>query len=284
MATYSHTGTSVAAQLLAYNGRDDKLFAGAISQSGAPARINVLPTVEDWNPVVANISFQVGCENATSVLDCLRTIPSDELNEVINATASRGGGLGIVIDGDFIVDAPATQLDNGDFVHVPYLVGANSDEGTGFGPNGIDTTDEFLDYITSSYSVDNGTAQDLSILYPDIPASGIPASLPGRPDESLGLQFKRSSALAGDASQTAPRRLAAEMWAKHDVPAYSYRFNVIVNEQDPNYGATHFQEVAFVFVSRKSLCPSRCKADQVPLPRSITRKDMATRKTATRTH
>lgn len=147
------------------------------------------------------------------------------------------------------MDAPASQLDNGDFVHVPYLVGANSDEGTGFGPSGIDTTADLLNYVRSSYGVDNSTAQDMAILYPDVPAIGIPASLPGRPDESLGLQFKRSSALAGDASQTAPRRLAAEMWAKHDVPAYSYRFNVIVNEQDPNYGATHFQEVAFVFVS-----------------------------------
>jgi hypothetical protein len=41
-----------------------------------------------------------------------------------------------------------------------------------------------------------------------------------------------------------------QLWAKHGVPAYSYRFNVIVNGLDASIGVPHFQEVAFVFVSR----------------------------------
>jgi triacylglycerol lipase len=40
-----------------------------------------------------------------------------------------------------------------------------------------------------------------------------------------------------------------QLWAKHGVPAYSYRFNVIVNGLDASIGVPHFQEVAFVFVS-----------------------------------
>lgn len=214
--------------------------------------------MEDWEPVIARISDAVGCANATSAIACLRKVPVEDLNAVLNSTAAQGAGNGFVLDGDFMVDAPATQLDAGEFVHVPYLIGANSDEGTGFGPSQINTTDQFLAYITQSYGVDSGTAQDLAILYPDIPNIGIPATLPGRPDASLGLQFKRSSALATDTSQVAPRRFATEMFAKHGVPAYSYRFNVIVNGQNYQYGVTHFQEVAFVFVSLRKAISLAC--------------------------
>ena len=252
-------GSIVASQLLAYNGRDDKLFAHAIAQSGNPAGLRALPTVETWEPVIARISSAVGCANATSAVACLRTVPVEELNAVLNSTVAQGGGNGFVLDGDFMVNDPATQLNEGNFVHVPYLIGANSDEGTGFGPRQINTTDQFLAYISQSNGVDNATAQDLAILYPDIPNIGIPASLPGRPDASLGLQFKRSSALATDTSQMAPRRFATEMFAKHGVPAYSYRFNVIVNGLNYQYGVPHFQEVAFVFVSLRLVIPLVCR-------------------------
>jgi carboxylesterase type B len=248
-------GTIVASQLLAYKGRDDKLFAHAIAESGNPAGLRALPTVEDWEPVIVRISNAVGCANATSAIACLRTVPVEDLNAVLNSTVAQGGGNGFVLDGDFMVNAPATQLDAGDFVHVPYLIGANSDEGTGFGPRQINNTEQFLAYITTSNGVDNATAQDLAILYPDIPNIGIPATLPGRPDASLGLQFKRSSALATDTSQMAPRRFATEMFAKHDVPVYSYRFNVVVNGGSYQYGVPHFQEVAFVFVSLHVVIP-----------------------------
>jgi len=240
-------GTIVASQLLAYKGRDDKLFAHAIAESGNPAGLRALPTVDDWEPVIARISDAVGCANATSAVACLRTVPVEELNAVLNSTVAQGGGNGFVLDGDFMVEDPATQLNEGNFVHVPYLIGANSDEGTGFGPRQINTTEQFLAYITQSNGVDNATAQDLAILYPDIPNIGIPATLPGRPDASLGLQFKRSSALATDTSMMAPRRFATEMFAKYDVPVYSYRFNVVVNGGSYQYGVPHFQEVAFVF-------------------------------------
>jgi len=238
-------GWVVSALLLAYNGRDDKLFSGAIAQSGPPARIQALPTVEDWEPVIANISSRVGCADAESVLDCLRTVPSKELSDVFNST--RSAGLGVVIDGDFVVDAPATQLERGDFVPVPFLIGSNSDEGISGAR--INTTAQFLNNIVNTYKVDNGTAQDLAILYPDVPAIGLPATVKGRPAASRGLQLKRVSALATDVGQGAPRRLTVQLWAKQGVPAYSYRFNVIVNGLDASIGVPHFQEVAFVFVS-----------------------------------
>lgn len=105
-------------------------------------------------------------------------------------------------------------------------MGTNSDEGSGFSQP-ANTTSQFLEGLAEQ-GYDNATAQDLSILYPDIPDIGIPATLPGRPNATIGLQFKRTAAMYGDMVMTAPRRLSAQMWAKHGVPAYSYRFNVLV--------------------------------------------------------
>jgi carboxylesterase type B len=224
----SSGGTSVGAQLLAYNGRDDGLFAGAIAESGNPVGLNPYPTVEDWEPVIARISRKTGCSNSTDLLTCLRAVPTAKMNDVINSTATEDAAYGPVIDGDMIVAPAATQLEQGNFVHVPYLIGCNSDEGTGFGPQQINTTKQFLDVVEEYESFDEETAQDLAILYPDIPAIGIPASFPGRPNGTYGLQFKRTSALFGDFSMHGPRRWTAQQWVKNGAKAFTYRFNVVV--------------------------------------------------------
>ena len=225
----SSGGASVGAQLLAYNGRDDKLFSGAIAESGAPVGINPYPTAESWAPVIANISRATGCSNATDLLTCLRAVPTAKLNDVFNSSLTSGAQFGTVIDGDFIVAPAATQLKTGAFVHVPYLIGCNSDEGTGFGGLGYNTTSELNNGIETSESLDAATAQDLLILYPDIPDIGVPSSYPGRPNGTFGLQFKRASALFGDISMHGPRRWTVMQWVKNRAPAYTYRFNVVVS-------------------------------------------------------
>lgn len=223
---------SVGVQLLAYNGRDDKLFIGAIGESGSPVTPAPYPSPESWEPVIANISAGVGCQNASDVLDCLRAAPVEKLNDVINSTATAGANYVPVIDGDLVAQAASVQLEQGLFVRVPYLAGTNSDEGTSFGPSQINTTEQFLAYCRQnpwSHISDNATASDLAILYPDIPAIGIPATIKGRPSPALGLQFKRTSALAGDLLMQAPRRLMAHSWAKYNTTMYTYRFNVLVS-------------------------------------------------------
>ncbi|KAK3626610.1 hypothetical protein LTR56_019676 [Elasticomyces elasticus] len=233
----SSGGTSVGAQLLAYNGRDDKLFSGAIAESGAPVGLTPYPTVQTWEPIIANLSAAVGCSSSADVLSCFRSVPTDQMNAAINSSVTSGAQYGPVVDGDFIVDHAETQLERGDFVHVPYIIGANSDEGTGFGPRQVNTTQQFLSWMTSQ-GIDNATAQDMAIR---------------RPNETFGLQFKRSSAAAGDVSMHAPRRLTASLWAAGNATVYTYRFNVIPNGISWAYGAVHFQEVAFVFYNTMGL-------------------------------
>jgi carboxylesterase type B len=151
-----------------------------------------------------------------------------------------------IIDGEFIVQSPTTQLLNGKFVHVPVLIGTNTDEGTSFGPKGIDTDAEFLAYLTA-LSTDNSALSSLAVLYPDIPEIGIPETFHAIPGADLGLQYKRSSAVIGDAIMHAPRRFMSQIWAKAGISSYSYRFNVLPHGILASAGSNHFKEVAFVF-------------------------------------
>lgn len=170
-----------------------------------------------------------------------------------------------VIDGDFYRESPTLQLQAGSFVKVPLLIGANQDEGTAFGPRGINTTGEVAEYIQNSYTTDNSSINTLLVLYPDIPEIGIPGTFHGRPGADLGLQYKRTSgrllpsqvfkgtnsmpALVGDFSMHAPRRAASQAWLAHNVTCYSYVFNVLVNGQPSSIGSTHFQEGKFISMS-----------------------------------
>jgi triacylglycerol lipase len=242
-------GFSVGSQLVAYGGRDDGLFRGAISESGVVAKLaSPKVTAESWQPYYDNIIAAVGCGNATNSLACLRTVPVDILSNVLNSSVTAHASFSVVIDNDFFPDSGSNLLLAGKFVKVPYLLGANHDEGTAFGVRGINTTEEFLASLTSS-GIDNATASTIAVVYPNIPEIGIPPTFPGVPPASLeyGTQFKRAAAYGGDSIMHAPRRFTSQVWAKYNTTSYSYVFDVIPNGLDGTVGATHFQEVAFVF-------------------------------------
>lgn len=246
--------TGVGVQLVAYGGRDDGLFRAAITESGSPVASKRLST-EAWQPMYDNITAAAGCSNASDTLACLRTVPTKQLSAVFNSSITASAYWGINIDNDMILKSGTAQLLAGEFVKVPHLTGRNFDEGTQFATKGINTTTQFLSLIQSA-GLDNETTATLAALYPDIPAIGIPATLAGRPspsEASLGAQWKRVAAYAGDLQQHAPRRLMTQMWAKYNASSYSYRFNVLVNGVSRSLGATHFQEVAFVFNNTQGL-------------------------------
>ncbi|KXS19474.1 alpha/beta-hydrolase [Gonapodya prolifera JEL478] len=268
---------SVFAHTIAYNGRDDGLFRGAIGQSGFgglfvryPGGLNNTAAMQDnYDKLVRNTSCasKVGTQES---LTCLQDLPFAEINMALNVTAGATlGPWSPMLDGDFISDLPSKQLKDGRFVKVPLLVGSNTDEGTGFGagrgpPGGVNTDADFKVAIAGILSNQSVAAAGLSAgqikdqlmyLYPNIQALGIP-SLDTWPElvtpnstiaNTLGLQFRRTSALFGDYTIHYTRRRANLGWSDHGVPSYAYRFDVIVNGVPPSFGAVHFQEVAFVF-------------------------------------
>lgn len=248
-------GMSVGMQLVAYGGRDDGLFRAAISQSGTlPGIAATTSTPESWQPFYDRILKATNCSTAANSLDCLRKIPVDALSAVFNSSVTKGAPFSPVVDGDFIPSSSTSLLLAGQFLKVPYLLGVNHDEGSAFAPRGINTTSQLLYFLTIA-GLDNTTANALTTLYPDDPSLGIPPTFLGRPpaSQTWGSQFKRVAAIMGDLGMHAPRRLTNEIWAKYGVKSYSYSFDMIPNGHSQEAGATHFQEVAFVFCNFEGL-------------------------------
>ena len=243
-------GFSVGGQLVAYGGRDDGLFRGAIQQSGSGPTTTRYLTAAGWDPYYNNIVQATNCSGVNDTLACLRTVPIDRLSAVFNSSVTAAvPGWGPQIDGDFLQASSNTLFSNGQFVKVPLLHGQNADEGTAFGVRGINTTDQFLAAVRQR-GADNATATTIATLYPDDPDVGVPSTLVGRPppsQASLGYQWKRSAAFVGDMVMHAPRRFTSQIWAANNLSAYAYYFDVLVHGLPPTVGSTHFQEVAFVF-------------------------------------
>lgn len=267
---------SVAAQILAYNGRDDGLFRGAIAESGFGAPLDRFPggfngTQRMQDTYDSLVSSVPSCENLVGLqesLACLRKAPLIEIHQAL--TASNGRTWAPVLDGDFFTDYTTNQLENGRFNKVPILIGANTDEGASFGvgrrPNGgnVDTDDEMREAITTIIPPEaekntgktvSELADELMDVYPNDQSTGIPSLdswphiiKPGDPYASqFGAQYRRSAALFGDHLMQYQRRRANKAWDKHGVPSYVYRFNIRPNGQPPHAGVGHFQEVSFVF-------------------------------------
>lgn len=244
-------GRSVAAQILAYGGRDDHLFRAAIMESGTGYETDFgeVPTTGlGWQEYYSTLVSKTNCTDAADTLQCMREVPAWDLSNVLNATASPVF-TDSIIDGDFIQGPRWQLIRDGKFVHVPVIVGNNMDEGASFATRGINTTAEW-EALLRSHGAGNATVAELSALYPDDPAVGIPATLAGRPEGALasyGAQYKRVAAYMGDRGYVGPRRAWAQSWADAGLAAYSYVFDVLVNGMSPASGAGHFQEVAFVF-------------------------------------
>jgi carboxylesterase type B len=212
-----------------------------------------LTSISEYQPKFAALSKAAGCGNSTSTLDCLRALPFTVLNNILNTT-DFSGGWNPALDGDFIARYGSEQLAEGDFVHVPIIDGANSDEGVSFSPLGINSTADIEKYL-------NTTSSTQWALSPDVVEDLLRVYTSGQPDYLIpstqelgqnvtslgpifGPEYRASAAYFGDEVFIANRRKTCEVWAANNVSAYSYRFNAIPTGS--SYVA-HFQEVAFVF-------------------------------------
>jgi carboxylesterase type B len=249
-------GASVGAHTVAFGGRNDSLFRGAIAHSGGPNGFQP-PTAARSLATFNSILNLTGCANATDSIACLRKVPTATYTSAVNGTS---GSYGPVVDGVWFETVNSEQTSEGNFLRVPLLLGNNADEGTNFAGGapyigGLPTTS----YNTSGFlstaagyvrnaSASDGAVAALSVLYPDIPAIGVPHSHHGRLNATFGAAYARVATLAGDMSIHRGRRLSAQMWAKYGVPVYSYDFTAWpIGGLDDFVGTTHFTEIQLAF-------------------------------------
>lgn len=238
---------SVGVHTVAYGG-EEGLFHQAIGQSGNVVRPAYNATLAQTT--FDNVTETVGCGNATDKLDCLRQQSYESLNAAFNVTALSFPSYP---DGGIIPNSTYNAMLNGDFVKVPFLIGTNSDEGSGgFGALGINNDSDFRAYLTEQ-GFDEQSAMIIEAVYPDIPAIGIPATLTYVRNSTYGYQFKRASALGGDFAMTAGRRFINQQYTRYNTTNYAYRFNTIPYPLTAEVGVAHFQEVAFVFDNTEGL-------------------------------
>ena len=136
---------SVGYHIVAYNGRDDKLFRGAIMESGNTIQPDPQYTADRFEGRFQGLVDLANCTDASDVVGCLRQAPFDLINAAINTTNATGWRP--VVDGDIDSGYGSQLLAAGNYVHVPIISGANSDEGTLWGPTGINTSDQFYAYL-----------------------------------------------------------------------------------------------------------------------------------------
>lgn len=151
----------------------------------------------------------------------------EEFSAVLNKTQAPFTFIPVK-DGDFLADFATNQLARGDFLKVPILIGANSDEGSAFGqgrgPNGgpVNTDEDMRWAIRNAIPAQAKTTTGKSVeelvdeamtLYPNDQSVGIPSleTWPHiiQPGEEIavarGLQQRRTGAFVGDMYVQAPR-------------------------------------------------------------------------------
>jgi para-nitrobenzyl esterase len=140
------------------------LFHRAISESGTCTTHQ--HSAADAAPVIDQLVASVGCNGSADALACLRQLPAEDL---LNANFLGDGwaGANLIIDGGFLPDQPRALFAAGRFNKVPYLLGANADEGNEQIPS--PTLGELLSqngYLGALRSFYGDHAEEVAALYP----------------------------------------------------------------------------------------------------------------------
>lgn len=212
------------------------LFHRAISQSGG-CTVGVQST-EDASAAADALTEIVGCDLAPDRLACLRGVPTDELLDAgpLLDLLPEGGGLGLSVDGGFLPEHPRETLDRRERrPKIPWILGANTDEGTLFAIGSPEiTAAEYTAELIARYG---GYAAEIEALYP--------ATAFGTPRDAL-------IRVSGDSSLVCSTYDVATRYAKRRQRTFVYHFARVppLGVLDVlDLGAFHGLEIAYVFGS-----------------------------------
>ncbi|EFQ86252.1 hypothetical protein PTT_18565 [Pyrenophora teres f. teres 0-1] len=245
---------SVAAQIVAFGGKEEGLFHGAIMQSGTAAAGQPFLNATAREARFQSVLNATACGDAEDVVQCLQNVPRNIL-----ATANPTQSVLFTVNDDFFPELPSTLLAQGRFAHVPVILGTNRNDGSNIFASlvtalkaPVNTIEDFTAVLISrGYTA--SVAQKLWDLYGDEidnpTEAGLDTMLPTQGPE-LGSEFPRVSLWVGDEIFAFARRMYNQIWDKAGVPSYSYFFDVPPADSFLNtsvYGVPHFAEIPYVF-------------------------------------
>lgn len=244
---------SVGHHFLAYGGRDDGLFHAGIAQSGGPLTTRSLISLDQQDTLYNDVLNSTNCTGEEDTLECLRAAPVDALQ-----VAFESLNFFPVLDGGIITGTPSVALREGRFVKRPLLIGTNTNEGTAFSygsSRGVHISADFRAMIVrtgqgrglENRTIDALVDHYLNRLSPRQAQTDLSTVLLS-PSPEYGSLWGKVTLYAGDYQFNAGRRYVTQLWARYGVLAYSYRFDAVPNGiSSKTLGATHFQEIPFVF-------------------------------------
>lgn len=221
-------------------------FAAAIMQSGGCPVFPALETARGPLPPATDqgqrFAAAIGCAAAPDVAACLRSQPVDKLLATLPGTAgllSDGESYGPTVDGFVLPEDAHDAVASGRAVPVPFVLGANSDEGTVF-------TQSLAGMTAAQYEARVKAlfgAQATKVL------EHYPADVYDTPRDAF-------SDLLGDAAFVCPARRVARWWSGAGRPTWLYQFAYVTQAAERlGLGAHHGAEIPFVFGNRQRPTP-----------------------------
>ncbi len=212
------------------------LFHRAISQSGGCT--TGIATAAEAATRASGVSAAVGCDGAPDELACLRSAPVSALLDAMGANVELDFSRGLMaIDGGFLPAHPRALFDAGTFAQVPYLLGANADEGTLFfiGATEITTPAEYTAALQAQFGA--ALATQVETVYPLTSFATPQAAL---------------IRVVGDAALVCPTYDVARRVAAAGRRTYVYQFRRVLPLPFVSLlklGAFHGADIPFVFGS-----------------------------------
>ncbi|KAK7217924.1 hypothetical protein V2G26_005927 [Clonostachys chloroleuca] len=233
---------SIAYQMFSYDGRDDKLFRGAILESGGVTGAQI-HDLSYYNTPYENFTRSAGCWTASDKLACLRALDQDTIYK-----AQQSLTWNPIIDGYFLTGYPSQLMREDKFNPVPMIIGANTDES--FVMNKPNTDEELFReaFRWRNYALSALTMRKLMELYPNDPCYAPPYHITNCTVlASRGLQGRRAAAIGSDITMISGRRKMAELYTSAGKDVFSYRFDQLAYGYNEWDGVKHFANVAFSF-------------------------------------
>jgi carboxylesterase type B len=162
--------------------------------------------------------------------------------------------LTISLDCDYLTEFPSALTAHRQFIKVPIIIGANSDEGVSFSAKQVKTDSDIAVWLKTwrSYNLSMRSIEKLVALYEDY---DYPPYLVNRTVHftSTGAKWRKSGAIGGDLVMVAQRRKVAQAWSSASGKAWSFRFDTPMWNATDADGTKHSSQVVFTLGNNTGL-------------------------------